>query len=241
MEQLSGYEIAQQRIESRQRRRYRAGVWVALFIIAGVFLMLAGAPAAGCIIPLMVCFGFFSIMDGIQIYFASPRQAPSKEMVMDEMGWLFGDDWRDVAGTQEFMLAQERIRRRRIRRAYFFVDLIAFFVVNAGLLFLIGRTFNTYSASSSAGCLTIFVIGWLLFLGGHAVMVFPSRRRLTRDEHRIGQAILAEMQRSVPDLEKRKDKPKRDAQYRVGEDGELVEVDYEFTFDEEEKSKRDSP
>ena len=70
-------------------------------------------------------------------------------------------------------------------------------------------------------------------------MVFPSRRRLVRQERQIGKAILAEMQRSVPEIEKRKDKPKHDVQYRVGEDGELVEVEDEFTFDDDEKPKRD--
>ena len=59
----------------------------------------------------------------------------------------------------------------------------------------------------------------------YGLPTFPSRRRLARGERQIGQAILAEMQRSTPELEKRKDKPKRDVQYRVGEDGELVEVD----------------
>lgn len=235
MEQLSGYEIAQQRIESRQRRRYRVGVWIVLCILAGIFLLLGGRTTAGCAVPLLASFAFFAFMDGIQLYFASARRAPSPENVADEMGWLFGEDWRDIAGTQEFMLAQERIRRRRIRKAYFFLDVLAFFLGNTALFLLAASS----AAASTMGCLLIFAIGWLIFLGGHGLMALPTRRRLARQESKFGQAVLAEMQRSTPDIGKRKEKPKNDVQYRIGEDGELEEVKYEFTFDDDEKPKHD--
>lgn len=242
MEQLSGYEIAQKRIEGRQRQRNRFGIWIGLLILSALLFLLGGVPAGRYTVPLLVIFGFLTIMEGIQLYFASPKRAPTLMMVEDEMAWLFGRDWRDMAGTQEFMLAQERIRRRRIRRGYFYLDAIVFLLVN-GTLWYFGidsmtKKFSTFSGAH--GYLILFAFGWLVFLGGHAAMVFPTRRRLARQESQIGHAILAEMQRSTPDIGKRKEKPKHDVRYRVGEDGELVEVEDEFTFDDEdEKAKRD--
>jgi hypothetical protein len=242
MEQLSGYEIAQKRIEGRQRQRSLFGIWIGLLILSALLFLLGGTMVAGCTVPMLVIFGFLAVMEGIQLYFASPRRAPSPAMVTDEMGWLFGDDWRDMAGTQEFMLAQERIRRRRIRQGYFYLDMVVFLLVNAIFwYFAIDSLANKVSTFSGAmGCLVLFAFGWLTFLAGHGIMVFPSRRRLVRQERKIGQAILAELQSSVPEIEKRKEKPKDDIQYRVGEDGELVEIEDEFTFDDDEKPKRDT-
>jgi hypothetical protein len=234
VEQLSGYEIAQQRIEQRQRKRYRVGAWITLCILSGIFLLLGGIRTAGCAVPLLVSFAFFAFMDGIQLYFASVRRAPSPETVADEMNWLFGDDWRDIAGTQEFMLAQERIRKRRVRKAYFFLNVVAFFLGNTALFLLMASN----AASGTMNCLLLFAIGWLVIMGGHGLMALPTRRRLARQESKFGQAVLAEMQRSTPDIGKRKEKPKNDVQYRIGEDGELEEVKYEFTFDEDDKPKR---
>ncbi|MBZ0286672.1 MAG: hypothetical protein K8I30_03590, partial [Anaerolineae bacterium] len=168
MEQLSGYEIAQQRIEGRQKQRFRAGIGFAMFFLLIVLTLLAGPQASACLIPLMVCFGFFALIGGIQLYYASPRGAPSAAVVETEMGWLFGDDWRDVAGTDEFILAQERIRQRRTKRAYFFLHLIIFLLVNAALIPPLLEAVRLMSSGWPRYFLLMFPLVWLGVLGKRA-------------------------------------------------------------------------
>jgi hypothetical protein len=235
MEQLSGYEIAQKRIEERQRKRHRVSVWVVLMIVLTITSLIAGPRLFGCSVPLIVSFGFFAIMDGIQLYSVSSRRAPTPEMVDDQMAWLFGDDWRDIAGTQEYMLAQERIRRRRVRRSYFYLHLATFLLVNAGLLLLLIESFTR--STSAFGCMLLFPFIWLVFLAGHGFMVFPTRQRLVRQERQFGLRLQTELQQSIPEISKRKEKPKRELQYRIGEDGELEEVEDKLE-DGDDKSKR---
>lgn len=222
MQKLSGYEIAQKRIEERQQKRIGVGVWGILLILMLAITLIAGPAAVGCTIPLIASMSFFAIRDGIPLYYVSPQRAPSREMVDDQMMWLFGDDWRDIAGTQEYMLAQERIQRRRIRRSYFYLHLAVFLLVNAGLLLLLIDSFTR--PNSELSCMLLFPFAWLTFLAGHGFIVFPTQRRLVRQERQFGLALQMEIQRSIPEMTKRKEKPKRDVEYRIGEDGELVEI-----------------
>jgi hypothetical protein len=145
----------------------------------------------------------------------------------------------DMPGRRnEYMLAQERIRRRRIKRSYFYLHLIVYLLVNAALLYLLIGSFARIT-SAPLGCMVLLPFVWLAFLGGHGLLAFPSRRRLARREQQIGQAIQAELQQLEPEMAKHKEKPKRDVQYTVGEDGELVEISDDLDW-LDKKPKRDS-
>jgi hypothetical protein len=218
VEQLSGYEIAQQRIEARQKQRFRAGIAFAMFFLLLFLTLLAGPAAYGCLVPLILTFGLLALFGAAQLYYASPRGAPSIRVVEDQMNWLFGDGWRDVAGTNEFILAQERIRRRRTRRTQFYFHLTIFILAAIAMMPLL------ISGIPSGSLLLLFPLIWLSIVIAHGLDACPSRGRLESEERQIGQAILTELDHSARDIEKRKEKPKNDVRYAIGEDGELVEI-----------------
>src|SRR5687767_14581895 len=84
-----------------------------------------------CHRPIAFLMGLFILMDGIELYFTSPHRKLSPRAFKQEMAWLFGDDWKNIAGGQEYMLGQERIRRRQIRSAQFNLHLCISLIYNA--------------------------------------------------------------------------------------------------------------
>jgi hypothetical protein len=231
MIQFSGSKIPQDRIEERRKRTNRFKVWIALFILAAVGTPLLTTQMAGCTIPIMLGLGALAFMDGIELYLHTPQRELSPQVFEQELIWLFGDDWQGVAGTQEYMLAQERIQRRQDRRGQFYPHLFISVIFNS-FFFPILFTPPNYGSPES---LIVFAVPLGLLIV-HGYVVFPTRRRLERQERDIGRAIQAEIDRSVPEISKYKEMPKRDVQYRVGEDGELEEIPEDLG---DEKPKRD--
>ena len=237
MEQLTGYTIAHERIEERQRKSNRFKGWIILLIPVGLVTFLSYQAADHtwlCTAPMLLGLGVFLLMDGIELYLLSPRRELSTAVFEQEMTWLFGDDWQVTAGTQEYMLGQERIRRRQVRRGQFYPHLFVSVIMNSRLLTLL-NTPPDYGALQGLGVIAV-LLGLLIF---HGYKVFPSRGRLEQRERQFGQAIQVEIQQIEPEMMKRMEKPKRDVRYLIGEDGELVEIEDEFTFDDDEKPKRD--
>ena len=239
MEQLSEHEIAQQRIEELQHRRSRLIIWVVLLVVLLLAALVGNIPSISCTIPLIIAGFIFASLDGIELYFASPRRAPVAETVEQEMSWLYGDDWQEQVGAPEYKRGRERVRQRGISRWHFFLHVIVFLLANVAIANLMFFENRGLFIRPSEYLLT-FEIFWLALLVRHAFMAFPSSYRLMQREQRIGQAIRDEIQRNRQrETLKWKEKPKRDVLYRIGEDGELVEVEDEFTFNEDEKPKRD--
>jgi hypothetical protein len=222
VEQLTGYAIAHERIEERQRKSNRFKVWIVLLILVGIVTFLSyQAPNYTwfCTLPFLLGLGALALMDGIELYLISPRRELSTATFEQEMTWLFGEDWQTSADTQEYMLGQERIRRRQVRRRQFYPHLFISLVVNS---YLVSVLYTPPNYGSLQGLVVIAVLLGLLI--SHAYKVFPSRGRLERQERQFGQALQAEIATVQPEIVKRKNKLKRDVQYRLGEDGELVEV-----------------
>ncbi len=234
MNQLSGYEIAQKRVEDRRNKSNRFKLWIVLLILAAVVSQ-QSLQADNNIrlwffsIPIAFLMGLFILMDGIELYFTSPRRQISPHVFEQEMIWLLGDDWKDIAGRQEYMLGQERIRRRQIRQGQFYLHLCLYLIYNA---FALNALFNTLESDSFGLLAQLAVLSGLLIF--HGYKVFPSRRRLERRERDFGRAIQAEIAHNIPESTKRKEKPKRDVRYTIGEDGELEEIS-EYLIDEKPK------
>jgi hypothetical protein len=230
MIQFSGSKIPQDRIEKYRKRTNRFKVWIALFILAAVGTPLLTTQMAGCTIPIMLGLGALAFMDGIELYLHTPQRELSPHVFEQEMIWLFGSDWHTTASTQEYMLAQERIQRRQDRRGQFYPHLFVSLIFNSSFFSFLFTPPNYGSADS----LLVFAVSLGLLIV-HGNMVFPTRRRLERQERDLGRAIQAEIDRSVPEISKYKEKPKRDVRYTIGEDGELEEI---LEYSEDEKPKR---
>jgi hypothetical protein len=231
MEQLSGYEIAQKRIEDRRNKSNRFKLWIVLFILAALVTQMFIDDYHFLVfsIPIAFLMGFFILMDGIELYFTSPRRQLSPHIFEQEMAWLFRDNWQDVAGTQEYMLGQERIRRRQIRQGQFYLHLCISLIYNY-------LSFASFFRQPEFGPVHALVtsavsLGLLVF---HRYKVVPSRQRLERRERDFGRAIQTEIAHSIADSPKRKEKPKRDVRYTIGEDGDLEEIS-EYLIDEKPK------
>jgi hypothetical protein len=226
MIQFSGSKIPQDRTEKHRKRTNRFKVWIALFILATLVMLLSLQSTDRswqCTIPIMLGFGALVLKDGIELYLHTPERELSPQVFEQELIWLFGDDWQGVAGTQEYMLAQDRIQRRQDGREQFYLHLFVSLILTSYFLSILFTPPN-YGLPDS---LVVFAVpvGLLII---HGYTVFPTRRRLERRERDIGRAIQAEIDRSVPEISKYKEKPKRDVRYRIGEDGELEEIPEDF-------------
>jgi hypothetical protein len=230
MENLSAYELAQQRVEGRQRNRNRTILWAILAAICILLTLVAG----GCALPFAFLTGLFALLSGIEWYSVFKPWSPPPAQMNDEMGWLFGDNWQDTAGVYEYSLAFERIRKRRTARVQFFAHLAFFLVSNFAIWGLI--LYNVRSFATPGPILVVVVpVVWLAVLLYHLTTAFPSRRYLIRREIHAGEAIRRELDQMQPAKLKNDDKPKRDAYYTISDDGELIEVDAEALEDGKHK------
>jgi predicted nucleic acid-binding Zn ribbon protein len=230
MENLSAYELAQQRVEGRQRKRNRTVIWA---ILAAICILLTLA-VGGCATPFAFFTVVFAVLSGIEWYYASKPWTPPVAQMNDEMEWLFGDNWQDAAGVHEFSLAYERIRKRRTARVQFFAHLAFFLIANFGIWGLI--LYNVRSFATPGPILVVVVpVVWLAVLLYHLTTAFPSRRYLIRREIKAGEAIRRELEAMQPAKLKNEDKLKRGVHYTISDDGELVEVDPEIAEGEKPK------
>jgi Flp pilus assembly protein TadB len=226
----SAYELAQQRVEGRQRKRNRTVLWAILAAICILLMLVVG----GCALPFAFFTLVFAVLSGIEWYSVLKPWTPPPAQVNDEMEWLFGENWQDSAGVHEYSLAFERIRKRRTARVQFFAHLTFFLASNFVIWGLI--VYNVRSFATPGPILVVAVpVVWLAVLLYHLITAFPSRRYLIRREIKAGEAIRRELEQMQPAKLKNEDKPKRDAYYTISDDGELVEVDAEAVDDEKFK------
>lgn len=235
MDKYSDYDFPRQGINQPERRRDRRNLWLVLLGMVAVPALLCRPETDFATIPLMIGLCIFAVWDSSALYFALPQHAPSPPAVEQEMTWLFGESWKSHASREEIAFARSRIQRRRLQRWQFGINLITFL----GAAGFMGYLLSLLTAPPEpiwAGDFLV-MLTWLTIVVRHGIIALPSREHLARRERQIGQAILAEMQHSTPDIGSQ-DKPKNDVQYRIAEDGELEAVDYEPPIGEDEKPKR---
>jgi hypothetical protein len=232
MGHLSGYEYAQRHLMQRERRRNRFILWIGVLVVL-LFGALVGIGF--CTLPLLIAIAPLAITEGMELYLLLQRSTPSTEAVEQGMAWLFGDDWRDLAEPQTYMIAQDRIRRQRMSRWRFYMHLIVYLPVNTLILYLMYTNLFRFNALPSGFELLVSLL-WLGLLVRHGYSAFPSRKRRAQRERQFGQAIQFQIEQSTPETFKYKEKPKRDVRYTIGEDGELEQIS---EYLEVEKPKRD--
>jgi hypothetical protein len=234
MTETIDFQLAQIRLKDRQRKQSLLLLWLALFCTTIIMNVIFGGIVEWWV-PLEIFTALMVVVKAIQLYYSSPRRSIRSELIEQEMDWLFGLDWREHTGPQEYTFAQDRIRKRRLERWLFALHLLAFVPIST--FFLSGISFlASYGQPGGEICIAV-PLTWLVFLlFPHGIRAFPTKEMLANREQRAGEALWLELQKMRPEKLKTKAKPKRDVKYVVGDDGELVEVELEET---DEKSKRD--
>ncbi len=215
MEPLSAFEIAQQRLEARQTTRTFFFLWLGLFVALIGVSIFGGSVIQMCMLPIAGLAGLVAVWRGIVLYYSDPRRSPSPASIEQEMEWLYGEDWRETSGTDEFACAQDRIRKRLTERWRFLLHLISFVAVNTLIL--------PYLWPSGLSLYPVPLI-WLVIVGYHFTYAFPLKRALERRERAAGQSVLRELNALQYGEQKTKRKPKRETHFVLADDGELVEV-----------------
>ena len=227
MEDISTYELAQQRIEQRQRKKNHMLLWLSVAAICILLSFVAG----NCVVPPLVIAVIFAVYSGIEWYFTSSHWTPAQAQVEQEMAWLFGEDWQDSAGVYEFSLALERILKRRKARVRFAFHVGIFLLAN--LFFFILIIFNVHTFHSLPPIMVLAVpVVWFAVLAYRYTFAFPTQRWLAQREQHAGEAIRQELDRLQPSKLKNEDKLKHGVYYALGDDGELVEIEQESLEDE---------
>lgn len=216
---ITTFEYAQQRLVSRQKKRAMTLLWFGIF---GFLVILAMLQVVN-IWPL-TCYSLFMVFFyGLQVNYYSPQKTLPDALIEQEMGWLFGEDWRKYTGSKEYVFAQDRIRERRLHRWLFAIHFLVF-VVGSGFIldFAYLRDDGTYINI----CLALPLFWAFGLLLPHAIQAFPTARMLWRRESRAAHNLPPEFYDLYPIQQpKNEEKAKTDKQYRVGDDGELVEIE----------------
>lgn len=194
MQPYSDYEIAQRRIAERQRKKtqFRTSL---LFVAIPLLITLIDRTVGACTIPLAVIAGLLVIANGIEWYYSTPEHAPSDADIVQEMMWLFGDDWQDHANAQAYAMAHHRIHMRRLSKWKFIGHLLLFVPINS--LIVIGATRNTRPTGTAILLVIAFV--WLVIFINHARSTFPKKEVLSHRETRFGASLQSEMAQLQPD------------------------------------------
>ncbi len=75
------FELAQRRIEERDRRRNIFYVWRTILIILIMAMICGGGDSHRLLLPIIALVGLITAFTGIQVYYGSPRRAPSTQLV----------------------------------------------------------------------------------------------------------------------------------------------------------------
>lgn len=231
----SDYDIAQQRITEREKKKNSFYIWLFLTILIFLIGLLGGGRMASIFWPIGALIGTYVAGKGIQLYYESPQRRPQTALTNLEMSWLFGDDWQATTGTREYVFAQDRIRKRRSNRWVFLLHTIIFIFIN---LFIITVFYSYKDTNEPGGEWWLVVSGvWLIFYLRHGFTAFAPVKFLEKRERKLGQTLQFELTAMQSEKLKNDHKPKRDSIYRVGDDGELEEVENEINLSED-KPKR---
>jgi hypothetical protein len=224
---ISEYELAQKRIQIRERKRNRFIIWLGVFVGLLLLIAISASEALFCMWPLVLLPGLICVAAGIDWFFSRNNQQPPAEMVEQEMAFLFGSDWHENTGMQEYAFAQERVRARQRGPWNFALHSLFFLPVSLWLLGVGARWLDG---------IVILPLIWALFYIRHGMYVFPTSAALARRERRAGEAIRRELELLTPEKHKNEEKPKR--AYALGDDGEIVELTDEDVADEPDRSEK---
>jgi hypothetical protein len=153
-----------------------------------VFALLGGISFHGSLIPLSIIFGLFAVGQSISIYFYSSRRRKSKDLLDQELYWLFGSKWAENVGSEAYQIAQHRIQARRARRFQFLFVFLPIYLALVAFILWIAITFDKYAEPGANGLywFAYFLTGGLLFT---AIRVFPSEEMLADQEQAFGQKL----------------------------------------------------
>jgi hypothetical protein len=220
MSQVTEFDLAEKRFKERQRNQVLFVFWLVLFCVTITVNVIWGG-IAGFWILLEVFTGIAAVAKLVQLYNTSPRHPPKTQSVEQEMNWLFGDDWQQFTGTQEYAFAQDRIRKRGLQRWGFLLHLLFFVPIGAFSLYSISFL-ESYGQPGGLFCLAAPIVWLIVFVIPHAIQVFPTKGMLASREQKAGAALLLELQTLRPEKLKHEEKPKHDTQYILGDDGEIM-------------------
>jgi uncharacterized membrane protein YhaH (DUF805 family) len=236
MDYQSEVAIAHERLRKRHQQKNIFYIWLTLFTFAVILTIVSVATKTDiyqCTIPMAGIVGLIALLRGIQLYYSSTHREIKDELLEQEMSWLFGENWKETTGYQEYQVAQDRIMRRRAERPLFLLHLLVFIPVN-GFIVLFGNMFVQYN---EPGAIWFYITAliWLAFLIRHTIVTFPTKGMLRRREHKAGQTLLNEIQR----IDKHKpQKAKNDRRYALSDDGELVEIEDDDLWPEPPKPRK---
>lgn len=143
-----------------------------------------------------------------------------RQLLEQEMLWLFGDDWRDIASPAEYTFALLRIQQRRRVRGWFIIFSILVTLITAYVLYLYLTIRSFGDDMPTLLLLSLFPLAAIVVT---AVRRFPTARVLAKRERQAGQKFLDGQ------ATKAKVKPKRGL--ALGDDGELVAVEVNSDHD----------
>jgi hypothetical protein len=237
MESATDFELAQSRIATRRRYRQSFFLWLAIFIVLIAGNVIFGSFLGGATILAQGIAFFMAFVNGVRWFYQSPFFVPQETLIKREMVWLFGEDWQDFTDAQEYIFAQDRIRKRRLGRWLFFFHIPLFLFAN-WLLLGISQMFTQYGTGRPdeiAVKIAFYgVVGlWTVFLIYHAIQAFPTAGMLAKRERKAAEELQHELQNMRPQKVKNEDKLKRHPLYGIGDDGELIELN-----EDDEKPKR---
>ncbi|MEO8394170.1 MAG: hypothetical protein ABI700_14365 [Chloroflexota bacterium] len=224
MHPSSDFELAQKRLKARQRKQFLLTLWL-IVVCAMIGANVIFGDQGECWTTLTMGAGLMAITKLIQLYYESVRRPLGDELIAREMEWLFEADWRNTTGAEEYTFAQDRIRKRRLDRwmyGFSFLIIVPLALVCISALI----TFQGYGQSGAEGVIIIglLIMSFLAIRQGRRV--FASEGMLATRERKVGDALRRELQRMhPPEKRKNEEKRKREVEYTVGDDGELVEVD----------------
>jgi hypothetical protein len=237
VEASTEFELAQKRLVERQRTHSSLFLWLTGFVIVAFFHLVFGQIGT-CWFALEILCAVMVAGKAIRLQQTMPLNPLQIKTLEQEMEWLFGADWRQTTDVQESAFAEERVQKRRADRIGFAIHFLIFLAAAMSLMLLGDYFWKTLREPLFNSVFNILPLGWLVFaLIPHAWRTFPTPNRLARRENRVGQALQAELQRLHLEKHKNDEKPKRTAQYMLGDDGELIEWSEEA--DDTQKRKLD--
>ena len=221
MDDIKRYELARRRLDDYQKNKTALVFWLAGLTVMIVVTMLAGRMAYTCLIPITAIVGLFTLVRGISVFYARPSRVLSESLIDKEMGWLFGDNWQDQAGEEEYDFASQRIRQRQAGRWYVLLHLLVFLPVS-GFLFTVGSTFDKYREPGSPWIYAIIGI-WAMVVLWDIRNRFPTSGMLRRREREAVQ-LLQQALGSGGSIAKLKLKHSDKSTAAFSEDGKLEEL-----------------
>jgi hypothetical protein len=176
------------------KQLHQAVFYVLFLLCAGLIVaaLLIGSSSHGCLFPLAFIFLLVAIAQGARLR-TSSRELPA-EIVEQQLEWMYGKNWYKRANEEEILLAEKRIRDRRILRWQFAILALPLFGIAILFSIALALTFIKYNEPDHGLFLMIFAgIGFPFLL--ITLRAFPINRTLQVREREFARNIdeLSEM------------------------------------------------